>query len=293
MCICVLAVLCYIPQIQDFLKNIYINFNSETAYIENYELNIHVLNVGTADCILIEGENFCYMIDGGTPDYSEYISTYVQSRGITELDAIFITHPDYDHYSGITEVITDIDVGMIYVTDAESDNSAYERFVETVNKENISFTIAEKGDIFVNGSFIMEVVAPVDYYDDTNNMSLVIRLDYNNFSMLLTGDAEEYELEDLMNSDADIDCDLLKVSHHGSYNGTSYELLEAVTPDFAVISTDPADYDFPDQVVIDLLEEFGVEYYRTDLDNTVIFSTDGNGELLISTKENIYERTYS
>ncbi len=257
-----------------------LHFTARENRTDDYELNIHFLDVGVADCIIIESDFGNYMIDGGTPEYSEEIYAKLVQLGINNLDAIFISHPDFDHYSGLDKVISEIDIGKIYTSSRQSDDYNYQNFLKSA--ENIGFSILEKSDIIEDGDLIFEVLSPSKEYKSDNDMSLVLKLKYKDFELLFTGDIEEEAIEDLLNND--IDCDVLKISHHGSANGTSEELLNAVSPEIAVISTAKGRYDFPDQKVIDLLNTQKIEYYQTDIHGKIIISTNGTGELTVSTK---------
>lgn len=253
--------------------------------IDDYDLSIHVLSVECADCIIIETEDECYIIDGATPEFSEYILTYVQERGIEKIDGLIVTHADYDHYSGLTDLIEEVEIETFYSTGQEGENITYQDLLELIDEKEISSEIVTFGDYIESDILLLEIVAPINYYeDDKNNMSIVLKLTYNEFTALFTGDAEVEEISDIIESQADIDCDLLKISHHGSANGTNQALLSAVTPDVAVISTLTGEYNFPAEEVITLLDINDIEYYQTDLVGTVVFCTNGDEEIIILTQ---------
>ena len=122
----------------------------------------------------------------------------------------------------------------------------------------------------------LTILAPVDQYDDLNNWSIVCRLDYGETSFLFTGDAEKAVERDLLEVGADLDADLLKVGHHGSSTSTGKTFLEAVSPQYGLISCGMGNrYGHPNEETLDTLEEAGVEVYRTDISGSIVALSDG------------------
>ena len=130
-----------------------------------------------------------------------------------------------------------------------------------------------------NGDLRMKVLGPVEDYRDKNEDSIVMRLDFGATSVLMTGDAhEESELDILERfGQPELDCDILKVGHHGSNTSSCIEFLQAVTPEYALISSNPRGNDFghPHAVTISKLEQVGAEIYRTDTLGDIVLVTDG------------------
>ena len=129
---------------------------------------------------------------------------------------------------------------------------------------------------------VLEVLAPLECYDNTNDNSIVFRLTYGDFSMLFCGDIEEKAERRLLQSGADLTADVLKVAHHGSATSTSAELLEAVCPKYAVISAGEDRNDLPRNAVLKRLADRNTAVFRTDRDGSVVFSTDGNEVRIIT-----------
>ena len=113
-------------------------------------------------------------------------------------------------------------------------------------------------------------------YSETNNTSLVLRIDYGVTSFLLTGDMENTAETDLVNSGANLKADVLQVGHHGSSTSTSYLFLNAVLPEMGVISCGAGNkYGHPHEETLSILRDAKVDVYRTDLQGTITIGSDG------------------
>jgi len=109
-----------------------------------------------------------------------------------------------------------------------------------------------------------------------NASSIVMRLDYGDFSMLLPGDAEEQTEHRMLTKDLSLKASVLKVAHHGSKYATSQDLLDRAKPTVAIISCGEWNrYGHPSQVVLDRLRAANVKLYRTDLQGEITITTKG------------------
>ena len=168
-----------------------------------------------------------------------------------------------------------MDIGSVYMPKAAANTKTYENLLESISDKGLRVTSAKAGiTIAEESDYTINVVAPVTIDEDNlNNSSAVIKLTYKDNTFLFTGDAEKKELETIT---ADISADVLKVGHHGSTTSTTEEFLNAVSPNYAVISVgEDNSYGHPHKETLDLLEEFNCMVYRTDIDKTVVFSSDG------------------
>ena len=130
----------------------------------------------------------------------------------------------------------------------------------------------------------MEFIAPNDTYSDVNEMSLAVRIEYGETSFLFMGDAGEISEDDILEAEIDIDADLLKVGHHGSNGSTGTEFLQAVSPDYAVISCGKDNsYGHPHYKVLERLSQAGSVVYRTDISGNIVIVSDGT-EITLSTE---------
>lgn len=141
----------------------------------------------------------------------------------------------------------------------------------------------------LGGGAILTVLGPAEPFftkeqmkaggNDTNANSIVLRLDYGDFSMLFMGDAESQTEERMLGKkDLDLEAKLIKIAHHGSKYATSENFIKRVKPEAAIISDGSWNrYGHPAQVVLDRLKAANAKVYRTDLQGEVTITTKGKG----------------
>lgn len=251
---------------------------SRTA--EQYPFAMHVLDVGKADAILLECEGHFMLVDGGTVDQGVPVRQYLTRRGVTQLDYVVNTHPDKDHIGGLAVVMEHFPVDHFltsFLPEGEAPSSKeYWSAIETAKNHHIVEQTVSAGDTFSLGSANVEILAPITVADDTNNNSIVMRVTFGKSVFLLTGDAEEPEEKTLLRSGTALSADVLKVGHHGSNTSTSQQFLQAVSPQYAVISVGKDRNNLPKKDILKRLESAGAAVFRTDLNGTVLFGSDGD-----------------
>ena len=252
-----------------------------TASLSEDELHIHVLDVGKAEAILLEGPQAAVLVDCGTAAEAETVVRYLDARGIEKLDAVWITHLDSDHIGGLSAVLEAIPADAVVETPVLESVCRSAGFAGEVLR-------AEPDTKFSYGTMTLEVLAPRRRYDETNDNSVVFRLTYGTFSMLFCGDIEEKAERELLESGVNLSADVLKVAHHGSATSTSDAFLEAVRPQYAVISTGEDRNNLPRNEVLKRLSDWNTEVFRTDRDGAVVFSTDGENLRIITENHGAY-----
>ncbi len=238
-------------------------------------LSVHFLDVGQADCqIILLPDNSVMMIDSGNNDDDTFICNYLDSLGIEKIDFLIGTHPHEDHIGSMDTVINNYEIGSVYMPDAEADSASFRDVEKALSNKGLGAAITSAGTVIYNdGIWKAEAVAPVNYYDDLNNMSIVLRLTYKDASFLFTGDAEEDSEYDITGN---ISADVLSVGHHGSSTSTSDYFLERVDPMYAVISCGKNnDYGHPHWETTQKLSDNDIITYRTDTMGTLICTTRG------------------
>ncbi|MCD8003377.1 MAG: MBL fold metallo-hydrolase [Clostridia bacterium] len=242
------------------------------------ELSVYFFDVGQGDAALAVWDGGAILFDAGTNESQYKLTAYIESLGVDTIDCAVFSHPHEDHIGGADEVLKNFDVLSVLMPDAVSEYSTYEVMMEYIEEEGCSVYEAYAGLSLTYGDVTLTVLSPVGYYDELNLESAVVRLDYGDVSYIFMGDCEteaEADALDFMGEDA-FDADVIKIGHHGSYSATSTSLLDAVTPEIAVISCGrDNEYGHPSETVLSRLEEYGVTVYRTDTDGTVVITTDG------------------
>ncbi len=244
-----------------------------------HSVEIMFVNVGKADSIVLDIDGSFYMIDTGTSESVPYTLAAMESFGVTELEGVFITHPDRDHVGGYTAVRSEYEVGAVYSSAICGDMYVIEG--AAVNDTHVKLEPGETVEL-ADGVYF-EVLAPYEYNaEDDNNNSLVMRLQVNGVSVLFAGDMKKEEEQSLLSADVLSECDILKVGHHGRKDATSEEFLSVVKPKYAVISTsvDEAD-NTAHRKVLDRLNDCGCNnvYITEDYDLALVLSISENGEI--------------
>lgn len=243
---------------------------------EDSTFEIHFIDVGQADCALILCDGEAMMIDGGNSADSSLVYAYLQKLGIDHLEVMVASHSDEDHCGGLSGALNYATVDTAYCSVSEHDTKAFTNFVTYLEKQDKEITIPATGDSFALGSAVCTVIGPISQVNDPNNMSIVVRIEYGDTSFLFTGDASYDEENEILDAGYDISCDVLKVGHHGSSSSTSYRWLRSAAPAYAVISVGANNsYGHPTETVLSRLRDADVTTYRTDLQGTIICTSDG------------------
>lgn len=239
-------------------------------------LSVHFINVGQGDSALICCDGSDMLIDGGVPDEAQTVENYLHKCGVTSLNYVVGTHPHDDHIGGLSSVVSDFTVKNILLPDAHNNTPAFENLLYAVKNKGYKITRAIAGNSYNLGGGHFTIIAPNDYYDDLNDMSVVIRFCYKKKTFIFTGDASKASEADILKKNFDVKADVLKVGHHGSDTATTQAFLDAVKPQYGIISVGVCnDYGLPDAAVIDRLQRAGVKILRTDINGTIVFHTDG------------------
>ena len=240
---------------------------------------IHFFDVGEADSALVMCDGEYMLIDGGYPRDSQFLYSYLKQHSISHLSYVVCSHAHEDHSGGLAGALNYATVGTAYAPVKEYDNRAFSSFVKYVEKQGKEMIIPSAGDTFTFGNATVTIMGPVDSSlakDNENNTSIVLKVTYGNTSFLFTGDAEEDEELSIVKSGYDIRSTVLKVAHHGSYTSTSESFLDAVKPDYCIISVGKDNlYGHPHDAVLDRIEECGAKIYRTDELGEIVCRSDG------------------
>jgi competence protein ComEC len=264
---------------------------SFTAHLFAQDIvSIYFLDVGQGDAsIIVAPDGKVVIIDSG-PNESLILS-YLQNLGISQIDLLIATHAHADHITGMDKIIAKykpkafIDPGIPHTT------ATYQRMISAVDNYAIDYYkgISRKINL---GSLTLTILPPATPFirdSELNNNSVVVRLDFKDFSCLFTGDIEKTrEGQLLAESRSNLNVDILKVGHHGSSSSSSPLFIKSVGPKIAVICCGQGNkYGHPHQETLNALQSLGIKIYRTDLSGTVLIKTDGIDYQIFTEKESI------
>lgn len=243
-------------------------------------LTVTVLDVGQGDAILIEtpaGHNI--LVDGG-PEGDTLMRELGEALPFWErtVHMIALTHPDLDHLAGLIDALERYDVRLVLTTSREPDTVLYDEWRSSIARQQVPMHEASPGDgIELGDGATLRVLAPDDALllaPKPNDASLVLRLEWQDVSFLLTGDIESDAELALLRTEADVAATVLKVPHHGSSTSTTAPFVRAVDPIVAVVSVGEDNrFDHPAPEVVQRLAD--TVLLRTDLHGTITLSTDG------------------
>ena len=256
---------------------------SPCAFAENEKssLEVHFLDVGQGDASLIVCDGKAMLIDGGKSDKSSLIYSYLHNKGINKLEYIVCTHPDEDHNGGLAGALNAVQVNNALSSVNYDDSDSFRAFLKYLENQKVRLTIPEAGAEYKLGSAEFQILGPTVMSEEPNNISLVLKLVYGNVCFLFTGDAEKTEEKSIMQfceyKKIDLTSTVIKIGHHGSSNSTSDEFLQAVNPEYAIISVGADNpYSHPSKDVIDKLSKNNIVIMRTDINGTIVCRSDGD-----------------
>ena len=239
---------------------------------ENFSVSF--IDVGQADSVLIRNGNYNMLIDAGNNEDGEKLVNYFKSLGIEEFTYVFATHPHEDHIGGMDDIINNFKIDNYYMSNKLSTTKTFMDVLDALDGCNLKYTVPNKGDTLKLGDANIKVIYPGDDKSNINDSSIVLKITYGKNSFLLTGDASSNVERKIYNED--IKSDVLKVAHHGSSYSSTDVFLDRVKPYYAVISVGKNNiYNHPSNKTLEKLNKRNIKVYRTDLDGTIVFTSDG------------------
>lgn len=271
-----------------------------TQYNSEDELQIHIIDVDQAESILIVQDGFTMLVDSGDNFSGDDVVRYIKNLGIDKIDIFLITHFHRDHAGGAHKIISSLDVKKIVCHKFSDLSTMQERFwyIDMSISRSIRETFGSMS-IFMESACENNKLKNFDVGDakvytlsqnndavNVNNKSIVFKLVYGDFSMLFMADAESEVEKELLEEDADLSADVLKIGHHGSKTSTTDEFLDKVNPKYAVVSCGNGnDYNHPYGAVTKRFEDKNIPLYRTDELGDIVITVKDDGEIVFD-KEN-------
>ena len=242
---------------------------------ENFQM--HFIDVGQALSVLVECDGQFMLYDGGNVDDGSLVVSYLQNQGVEELQYVFCSHAHEDHVGGLAAALAYFPANHVYSPVTEASTKCFQNFIKYTQQQGLQVEVPAVGTVWQLGSATVQLLGPIKQYNDTNDTSLVLRIDYGSTSFLLTGDMESDAERDLVESGANLKADVLQVGHHGSSTSSSYIFMNAVLPEMGIISCGANNkYGHPHEETLSILRDAGVDTYRTDLLGTITIGSDGS-----------------
>ncbi|WP_051390377.1 ComEC/Rec2 family competence protein [Sediminibacillus terrae] len=241
------------------------------------ELQVHFIDVGQGDSILIEAPNGRNMlVDGGPPSAAEKVIGYLRERNVKKLDLVVATHPDIDHIGGMVEVLSEfevkhlVDSGKLYTTET------YFHYLQQIKKQKIPVTIAAgEENIVIDPQLTIRVLNTQNAFKTNNQSSIALSIRYGRVDFLLMADVETIQEQHILDA-KHLEAEILKVAHHGSGTSTSFDFIREVRPETAILSYSKAnDFGHPVDRVVDYLQLAGATIYSTAKAGDIVIRTDG------------------
>lgn len=250
------------------------------AAVTDGTLTVHFIDVGQADCALIECGGAYILIDGGNRDDGQKVVSYLQSCGVEQLQAVICTHAHEDHVGGLPSVLAVYPTAQVFAPTRTYSSNVFDDFLYYTDQQRLEVTIPAPGDTLTLGQAEATILGPVKTYAETNDTSIVVKLEYGTTSFLFTGDMEvaaENDMLDYWEGRMDWNVDMLKVGHHGSTTSSGYRFVYETDPEYAIISvgTDNS-YGHPHDEIVDRYRDAGVPMFRTDELGTILAVSDGS-----------------
>lgn len=256
------------------------DFFPQNDLLEN-TLRLHIIDVDQALCILVQGPEKTILIDGGEGYTAPSTITYLQQQGVKHLDRVINTHPHYDHFGGLQEIMQTIPTKEFMWPKLPQSliptTVAYHKLIDYLEESKIPVLPAQVGDVYSLGQeAVMTTLGPIRKYNNLNDSSVVLRITWGKVSFLITGDIEVAAERDLVKQDVPLECNVLILPHHGSKTSILPEFVQKTNPQYGIISCGKNnDYGHPHPETITIYNNQSTTLLRTDELGTIVFDTNG------------------
>ncbi|MGJ9460175.1 ComEC/Rec2 family competence protein [Oceanobacillus sp. CF4.6] len=260
-----------------------LTFPNESYSGSTLEMQVHFIDVGQGDSILIQTPlNRIILIDGGPPESGEKIVSYLEKLHINKIDLLIATHPDIDHIGGVPTVMDNIEVDKILDTGKLHPTKTFANYINQIREQKIPVQIAEKNvPIEIDPLIKIDVWNAYERYKNNNKSSIVLKIAYRDVDFLFMSDVEQQQEKSFL-KEYDVQAEIIKVAHHGSKTSSSLDFLKAVNPEVAILTySKENDYGHPVNRVINNLYNVNAMIYSTAALGNVVINTDGMNYFVI------------
>ncbi len=244
------------------------------------DFQVYFIDVGQGDCIFIRNGDCTILVDGGSSDektlYEYTLEPFLLSQGVSKLDYAIVTHPDTDHISGLKALLNEntIAVETLLIPEIQNDE-AYMELCDIAINAGANIQNIHSNMVLEKQEMILKCIHPSENFEtsDRNDYSVVLGIEYQDFTMLLTGDiSAKVEKKILKEIEIYKEVDVLKAAHHGSKYSNSSEFLEILNPRTVVISCGlDNDYGHPHTETIQRFKTVGSDIHITSKEGCVFF----------------------
>lgn len=245
----------------------------------NGTLQIHYLDVGQGDSTYIKVNDMDILIDAGPKSDADKLMAQLKAFNIDDFEIVIATHAHEDHIGGMTKVFDNYKVESFYMPKTNHTTKTFENMLKAVNKQGLKVTTLKGGmNIDLGAGANFNVYSPnADSYEELNDYSPIMKLNYGDSSFMFTGDAEVLaEKEVLQKYPKELKADVLKLGHHGSTTSSSEEFIKAINPKYGVISCGVDNsYGHPHKEILSLMNKYNIKIYRTDKQGQITVTSDG------------------
>lgn len=258
---------------------------SNVFYIYKNEVNINFIDIGQGDACLIRGKQNNILIDTGGITFGKgdngksVLIPYLQKHGVKKLDFVFISHLDADHCKNLSSLSKEVKIKNLFFR-----KDGYRDFVKKYGEVKAENIYNIENNLKLNLEDVsLEVLKAKDSTEE-NERSIIVRVTVNGKKILFTGDIGAFTENQLIKND--IDCDYLKVAHHGSKNSSSPNFLSATSPKASIISCGYKNrYNHPHKDALDRIKSTRSDVFRTDLQGNIMLRINKFEEKIESFRE--------